>query len=142
VKLPRMTTRRWMFAIAFFALSLWLGLVAYRVGTGPGGKWVFHLWERHGFIEPGSVFNSQHSVPFWPRYWRALLGQPWPGSYVCDEACTKTWERVGRIVVTVPYDTIGGIKTTPDGRIDPSDPIAVADGVYNKLIREREKRNE
>ncbi len=142
MRLPRMTTRRWMLVIAFFALSLWLGLAAYRVGTDPRGKWIYHLWERHGSIEPGSIFNTQHSVPIWPRYWRALLGQPWPGSYICDEQCTKTWERVGRIVVTVPYDPMAPTKTTPDGRIDPSDQVAVADREYNRLIEAREKRKE
>jgi hypothetical protein len=142
MRLPRMTTRRWMSVIAFFALSLWLGLVASRVGTDPRGKWVFHLWERHGSIEPGSVFNSQHPVPFWPRYWRALLGQPWPDSYVCDEGCTRTWDRVGRIVVTVSYDPKARTKTTPDGRIYPSDPIAVSDRELNRLIEAREKRKQ
>ncbi len=65
MRLPRMTTRRWMLVIALFALSLWLGLAAYRVGTDPRGKWIYHLWERHGSIEPGSIFNTQHSVPIW-----------------------------------------------------------------------------
>ena len=139
---PRMTTRRWMLVIACFALSLWLGVVAYRVGTDGKSKWLYHLWERHGSEDYHSVFNSQHPIPFWPRYWRALLGRPWPGSYVCDEGCRKLWDRVGRIVVTVPYDPMASTKTTWDGRIDPSDPFAVADRQYSRLVREREKRKE
>ena len=23
-------------------------------------------------------------APFWPRYWRAILGRPWPGTYHCE----------------------------------------------------------
>jgi len=142
MRLPRMTTRRWMLVVSFLALSQWLGVVAYRVGTDPKGTWLFHLWERHGSIGSGSVFNAQHPVPFWPRYWRALLGRPWPGSYVCDEGCTRTWDRVGRIVVTVPYYPMASTEFTPDGSIDPSSPIAVADREYNRLVREREMRKE
>jgi hypothetical protein len=24
-----------------------------------------------------------HPDPFWPHYWRSLVGRPWPGSYAC-----------------------------------------------------------
>jgi hypothetical protein len=138
----RMTTRRWMIVVSVVATSMWLGVITSRVRNDPRGQGLYHLWERHGSEEYHSVFNSQHPSPFWPRYWRTMLGRPWPGSYVCDEGCTKTWDRVGRIVVTVPYNPMASTKTTPDGRIDPSDPIAVADSKYNRLVRERERRNE
>ena len=46
-------------------------------------------------------------------------------------------DRVGRIVVTVPYNPMASTKTTSDWRIDPSDPIAVAEGKYNRLVRDR-----
>ena len=138
----RMTTRRWMLVISVLALSMRLGVAAYRVRTDPRGQWLYHLWERHGLEEYHATFNSQHPVPFWPRYWRRLLGRPWPGSYVCDEGCTKSWERVGRIVVTVPYDPVEARRSAPDGRLDPSHPVAVALSEYNRLVRERERRNE
>jgi hypothetical protein len=75
-----MTTRRGMGVVAAVAVAAWLGVTARRGAREDGVVW--HAWLRpdtgelsvHGHGEPGT---------FWPRYRRALLGQPWPGDYPC-----------------------------------------------------------
>jgi hypothetical protein len=31
----------------------------------------------------GRAPDYAHPDPFWPHYWRSLVGQPWPGGYEC-----------------------------------------------------------
>jgi hypothetical protein len=104
MRFPRMTTRRWMAVTAATSIALWLVIAAHRVKNDSESKWIFHLWERYGSIQPGSVYGSQHRAPFWPRYWRRLFGQPWPGNYACDPR-TEYNGRWARIVVTVAAST-------------------------------------
>jgi hypothetical protein len=111
-----MTTRRWMAVIAANSIALWLGITADRVNHDyrKSGR-VYHLWERRGVFEPGSLFNSQHPAPFWPRYWRRLFGQTWPGSYACDQ-CIETHNRYGRLALTIaiPLDNPNLKVLSPD----------------------------
>jgi hypothetical protein len=140
MRLPwvRFTVRGMMVTVGVVAAVLWPIVAAYRVDSDPSGRWLYHVYERHGLGEYHSTFNSQHPAPFWPRYRRALLGLPWPGDYVCD-GCAKMWERVGRIVVTVasPPPTVP-TPTGPYGRIPDSDPSMVAQRAYDKIVRRRE----
>ena len=96
---PRMTTRRWMVVTAAISIALWLGLTADRVIGDRQSQRLSHLWERRGTFEPGSVYSSGHPAPFWPRYWRRLFGQPWPGTYVCDPNLEGE-SKFGRLVAT------------------------------------------
>ncbi len=81
MRVPRMTTRAAMVIVAFAAVVSWLTITARRVSRAESHIW--HVWMRrstgeitvHGHAEPGT---------FWPRYRRALLGQPWPGDYPCQ----------------------------------------------------------
>jgi hypothetical protein len=101
----RMTTRQWMAVTAATAVALWLGIAGYRVKND--SEWIFHLWERFGSIQPGSLYNSQHPAPFWPRYWRKLVGQPWPGSYACDPSTESSgWNGRLAVTLTVPYSAL------------------------------------
>ena len=100
MRFPRMTTQRWMAVTAIIAIVLWLSITAYRVKHDTQTAWIFHFWERYGSITPGSIYNSQHPAPFWPRYWRRLVGQPWPGTYACDPS-TEASSKWGRSAVTV-----------------------------------------
>jgi hypothetical protein len=100
----RFTVRRMMAAVAVSGLAFYLLLTALRVHTDVRSSWLYHLWERHAIEGYETVFNAQHPAPFWPRYWWKLLGQPWPGTYVCDESCARSWEKVGRVVFTVPMN--------------------------------------
>jgi hypothetical protein len=100
VPFPRMTTRRWLAITAIVAIGLWLGVTAKAVINDHQSERLYHLWERFECLEPGSIYNSGHKAPFWPRYWRRLLGRPWPGTYVCDHSGDPN-RRVGRLVVSV-----------------------------------------
>lgn len=104
MRFPRMTTRRWMIVTAGTSIALWLSVTAYRVKTDGESEWLFHLWERHDSHSPESVFSSSHQAPFWPRYWRRLFGQPWPGTYVCDHSL-ESESRWGRLATTVTAST-------------------------------------
>src|SRR5262245_36631105 len=73
IKPPRMTVRRWMVLLIVVAIVLWLVTTADRVRTDHSSRWLYHLWERKGSLEPGSKYHSQHQAPFWARYWRRLL---------------------------------------------------------------------
>jgi hypothetical protein len=128
MRFPRMTTQRLMAVTAATAVALWLGIAALRVHNDSESKWIYHLWERFGSIQPGSVYNSQHRAPFWPRYWRRLLGQPWPGTYSCDPSTESPgWN--GRLAVTVTYSEDEPRPT--NGRLPDSHHYNLASREYN-----------
>ena len=85
MRLLPMTTRRWMSVVVGAAVTLWMGTAAYRVRFDPSCEFIHHLWERSD--TPGgtlrSIIGTGHPAPFWPQYWRRLLGKPWPGTYRC-----------------------------------------------------------
>ena len=64
MRLPRMTTRRWMVALVFLGLAFWMGIALIRVQNDISGRWVYHLWEREGPYESRSVFETRHPVPY------------------------------------------------------------------------------
>lgn len=99
MRLPRMTTRRWLSTIGFIALALWFGLAAIRVRDDFKSRWVYHLWERHGLERDRSVFVTQHAAPYWPRFLAKLLGRTSPGRDIC-RSCDKIHERYARLVDT------------------------------------------
>ncbi len=76
-----MTVRRWMAAIGIVAGLLWLVVTLDRTGS-PGP----HL--RPDPALPGA-FDTDRSYcprrPFWPKFWRMLIGRPWPGDYRCPD---------------------------------------------------------
>jgi hypothetical protein len=119
MRFPRMTTQRWMAVTAATAVALWLGTTAFRVKNDRGSQWISHLWERYGSLQPGSIYNSQHEAPFWPRYWRRLLGQPWPGTYACDPSAESSG-RYGRLVVTIAAPSLRNEVRPIKGRLPKS----------------------
>jgi hypothetical protein len=95
MKLPRVrfTVRRMMVFVAFVGVAAWLTITAVRVVNDPGGDGMSHLRMR---VDTRELVTQSHPVEglFWPRYWRRLLGQPWPGTYVCPPACRARFERM------------------------------------------------
>jgi len=72
-----MTTRRWLVVITFLALAMWIARGLSR--TLPLRP---HLIPSP--IIPGAFEYSDCPYRrFWPKFWRTLLGQPWPGDFVC-----------------------------------------------------------
>jgi hypothetical protein len=84
--MPRPTIINMMVLVLIISLGLWTGSAAYHVRTEPAGSWLLHV----GGDPRGSVTWGVHPAPFWPRYWRHLLGLAWPGSYVCPEGCWRS----------------------------------------------------
>ena len=74
-----------MVVVAGTAVGMWTIAVVYRVQDDAHSKCIYHLWVRKDSTEElhRSMRGTVCSAPFWPRYWRTLLGQPWPGSYKC-----------------------------------------------------------
>ena len=62
---------------------------------------MYHTWERHGVEGYHESRITKHPTPFWPRYWRGLLGLPWPGTFTCADQCDESLNRVRRIAVTI-----------------------------------------
>jgi hypothetical protein len=76
-----MNVRKWMAATGIVAVALWLLIAACRtVPVRP------HL--RPTPSMPGA-FDYDWSYcdrrPFLPKFWRLLLGRPWPGDYTCPD---------------------------------------------------------
>jgi hypothetical protein len=127
---PRMTTRRWMSVIFALSIALWLGATAIHVINDRQGQRLEHLWERHHSPEPGSVYNSGHPAPFWPRYWRRVFGQPWPGTYTSDPS-VETESRYGRLVVTIAAPLLGDTPVPVGNLIPKSHPAIQLISEYN-----------
>lgn len=90
MKLPRVrfTVLRLMAVVASAALVLWLAVTAARVCDDRESSNLYHYWHRYGDHRISSSIEAMcnEPAPFWPRYWRRLLGFPWPGSYDCTYA--------------------------------------------------------
>ena len=85
MRLPRMTMRLWMVAVVGAAVMTWIAVTAYRIEHDVQHSWLHHHWAVKalpGISYPPSIGTFCQS-PFWPRYWRTLLGQPWPGTWKC-----------------------------------------------------------
>lgn len=79
----------WPQPLSFRGILLWTSLAilvglavpAVQIVLEPKDDWHIHkskpiLFRSHG--------ESVHANPFWARYWRLLLGRPWPGDFVCE----------------------------------------------------------
>ena len=80
---PRTTIRRLMAIVLFIAAATWAGVAAERTQSNRArfhthfhANGVPHDWT-------GEFSMSPEWVPFWPVYWRTLLGLPWDWRYVC-----------------------------------------------------------
>jgi hypothetical protein len=87
---PRFSIRGFMIALAIGTIGLWAIGTAVSVAFDRGTEWIYHRWERHVAEGYHAPFLTQHSISFWPRYWRKLLGLSWPGSYDCGCKASST----------------------------------------------------
>jgi hypothetical protein len=87
----RFTIRWLMLLVAAVGMAVWLVITAVRVALDPRANQLSHL--RLGRDTTELVVHT-HPIAgvFWPRYWRRLLGQTWPGSFVCP-SCLERYER-------------------------------------------------
>lgn len=88
---PRLTIRQMMVGVALVGVTAWLITTAVRVARDPNAESMVHLRQ---YRDTGEVVVHAHPIVrvFWPRYWRRVLGQPWPGSYACP-SCRERYER-------------------------------------------------
>src|SRR4051812_42672672 len=75
MSLPRFRLRTLMIAVAVVAVASYSAITANRVRVDVQGRWLYHLWERRGLEGYHRDYGSMHPAPFWPRYWRRLLGR-------------------------------------------------------------------
>jgi hypothetical protein len=101
----RLTVRRLMVVVAIAALPAWLAIGAIRVVSDPEGSTLHHfwIWRAVEYAPPHLAHMSECRAPFWPRYWRSILGEPWPGTYrcPCGESGPITEVPVGRLTLVM-----------------------------------------
>jgi hypothetical protein len=115
-----------MASMALWTLFFWLFLTAFRVGHDLPGQTIHHLWQDHlwqggasrppgpgpsALMATGDFVVTTHPLTgfagFWPRYWRRLLGQPWPGSFRCPDCPWEKDERFfGRKLIASSADGV------------------------------------
>jgi hypothetical protein len=80
-----------MIVVAVVGVAAWLAITAVLVVQDPNAEQMRHLRQQ---VDTGEYVVQAHPIigVFWPRYWRRLLGRPWPGSYVCP-SCRENYER-------------------------------------------------
>ena len=91
----RFRLRTGLFLVAALAIFLWLAIPAARILWFSGPTWHTHTVRSVlRFSGPEGILMGHgktdlerlHQDPFWPKYARSLVGQDWPGDYVCPAA--------------------------------------------------------
>jgi hypothetical protein len=80
---PRFTLRRLLAIVLMMGTVIWPGIAGERTRLN---KARFHTdFHAAGFpvYHQGDFAQSPEWVPFWPVYWRSLLGLPWDWRYQC-----------------------------------------------------------
>ena len=80
---PRITVSGLMCVVFIFAIAFHLSVGAVRVHSAK--EYHAHTWV---LIQGGKPFihiASAERPPFWPRYWRYLIGLPWKGLPLCSQ---------------------------------------------------------
>src|SRR6185312_17380844 len=101
MKRPRITTSWMMVAVLLLAVALGFGLPAINVYRDPDLH--LHEWavlKDDGKLDYEMSGGGMVSPPFWPRYWRRLLGRPENTPVVCTggaghvvEACERNYPK-------------------------------------------------
>jgi hypothetical protein len=101
MKMPRTTIRRLMAIVLLIAAFTWVGLAAERTRSN---KARFHTHFHANGVphDPYGEFSmTPEWVPFWPVYWRTLVGLPWDWRYDCvsrdgrrEIACEHDFPRI------------------------------------------------
>ncbi len=71
--MPRISIRQIMAIILLIAVMLRLGIPAFEVFTTKE----YHVHQGVGPTKGSAVAQSGIPAPFWPRYWKRLMGQHW-----------------------------------------------------------------
>ena len=77
-----MTIRKWMGAVCVLAIAFWALIALSRtVPVRPHMR--PNLSMRGAFEYDWPSYCDRR--PFLPKFWRRLLGRPWPGNYTCPD---------------------------------------------------------
>jgi hypothetical protein len=101
MRMPKATIRRLMATVLLIAAATWAGLAAERTRSN---KARFHTHFHANGVphDPEGDFSmTPEWVPFWPVYWRTLLGLRLDWRYVCvpgdgprEVACEHDFPRI------------------------------------------------
>lgn len=83
MRMPRTTIRSLMAIVLLIGVAIWAGLAAERTRSN---KARFHTHFHANGVphDPNGEFAMTPAwIPFWPVYWRTLLGLPWNWHYAC-----------------------------------------------------------
>jgi hypothetical protein len=123
-----------MALVVFISIALWMAIPAYLVATDSQAGFISHLYMRNDTRQLFAV-GQTHADTFWPRYFRRLLGQPWPGSYVCV-SCKQAMEKnSGCEVVELESSTDGGYLMGRLQRLDMAHNEAEAQRQLRQMAR-------
>jgi hypothetical protein len=78
---PRVTIRILMTLVVVAAVGFWAGSSAWNVYRDKNLH--LHIYAHLSREIPCVTFNNSASPPFWPRYWRHLMGRPWKDQPLC-----------------------------------------------------------
>jgi hypothetical protein len=88
-----------MISVVALALVLRMIVAGVQVAREPNIGTLCHLGR---YRDDGSLFVYGHaSTPatYWGKYWRRVLGLPWPGGFVCPGCAEQQQREFGRPVV-------------------------------------------
>ena len=80
---PRFRLPTVLASVAAAAIALWLIRTAILVENDWKHRTLFHLFVMPDPATPAFGLVCPLPTPYWPRFWRRLLGLPWPGSFDC-----------------------------------------------------------
>jgi hypothetical protein len=81
IRSPQLSSFRGILLWTTLAVLVGLAVPAVQVVLEPGLDFHIHTSK---FVINKNPGESVHANPFWARYWRLLLGRPWPGDFVCE----------------------------------------------------------
>jgi hypothetical protein len=73
--------RKWMAGVCILAVTLWFFIALFR--TVPVTPHLRPNPSIPGAFDYGTSYC--HRRPFLPKFWRLILGRPWPGNYTCPD---------------------------------------------------------
>jgi hypothetical protein len=121
MRMPKTTIRRLMVIVLLIGIGTWAGVAAERTRSNQLRSHL-HYNNEGAPNAPLTDFSQTRAwVPFWPVYWRTLLGLPWDWHYDCvtghgsrEVACDHDFPRLnlrndhGRIV-GVDFELLQGV---------------------------------
>jgi hypothetical protein len=88
---PRITVGGLMCIVVVLGIAIHLALAAVRVFAAK--EYHFHTWLEGQGDRTFTTLAVAEQSPFWPRYWRCILGLPWKSLPLCPEVKGRLLDR-------------------------------------------------